>query len=71
MAAILAEARDVMTEKVVTIEPDEEAEALASLMVKGKANPIPVVEAGRLVGIVSRADVIRLMAQDLNSPERS
>lgn len=54
-------ARDVMSEKIVTIGPDEEAEALATLMVKSGANPIPVVENGRLVGIVSRADLLRLM----------
>ena len=62
-------ARDVMTEKVVTIGPDADAEAVATLMVRRKVNPIPVVEAGRLVGIVSRADVVRLMAQELEPAE--
>jgi len=60
-----ASARDVMTEKVVTIGPDADAEAVATLMVRRKVNPIPVVEAGRLAGIVSRADVVRLMAREL------
>jgi len=57
------QARDVMSEKLVTIGPDEEAEALAALMLKTRANPIPVVDAGRLVGIVSRADLLRLMGR--------
>ena len=61
-------ARDVMTEDVVTIGPDEEVETLAALMVKRRVNPVPVVEAGRLVGVVSRADVIRLMARDDDWP---
>jgi CBS domain-containing protein len=56
-------ARDVMSEEVVTIAPEEDAEALAALMMKTRANPIPVVEGGRLVGIVSRADLLRLMAR--------
>jgi CBS domain-containing protein len=60
-------ARDVMTEKVVTIGPDEELEGLAELMVKRRVNPVPVVENGRLVGIVSRSDIIRMMARDLES----
>ncbi|MGD8897667.1 MAG: CBS domain-containing protein [Acidobacteriota bacterium] len=59
--------RDVMTEKVVTIGPDEELEALADLMVKRRVNPVPVVEGERLVGIVSRSDIIRMMARDLES----
>jgi CBS domain-containing protein len=44
-------------------------EALAALMVKRRVNPVPVVEAGRLVGVVSRADVIQLMARDDDWPE--
>jgi CBS domain-containing protein len=62
-------ARDVMTEKVVTIGPDEELEGLAELMVKRRVNPVPVVENGRLVGIVSRSDIIRMMARDLESTD--
>ena len=59
------EARDVMSEEVVTIAPDADGEALAALFVKSRANPIPVVEDGRLVGIVSRADLLRLMAREI------
>lgn len=64
-------ARDVMTPGVVTISPEVEVETLATLMVKRKVNPVPVVEDGRLVGVVSRADVIRLMARDDGWPESS
>lgn len=61
------EVRDVMTREVLTIGPDEELETLAEMMVRRRVNPIPVVDVGRLVGIVSRADVIRTMARDLES----
>jgi CBS domain-containing protein len=57
-------AADVMTEEVVVTSPDAELEDLAALMVKQGVNPIPVVDDGRLVGIISRYDVIRLMATD-------
>ena len=62
-------ARDVMTEDVVTIGPDEELEALAELMVKQRVNPVPVVEKGRLVGIVGRSDIIGMMAHDLDATD--
>jgi CBS domain-containing protein len=55
-------AADIMTESVVTIRPEAEAEELAELMVKRRVNPIPVVQDDVLVGIVSRADLIRMMA---------
>lgn len=58
------EARDVMTEDVITIGPDEGVEALAQIMVKRRLNLVPVIEGGRLVGVVSRADVIRWMTRD-------
>jgi len=58
------EARDVMTEDVLTIGADEDVEALAKLMVKNRVNLVPVVEGGRLAGVVSRADVIRWMTKD-------
>jgi CBS domain-containing protein len=57
-------AQEVMTESVETIGPDEDLETLAELMVKRRVNPVPVVEHGRLVGIVSRSDIIRMMARE-------
>jgi CBS domain-containing protein len=59
----------MMTEDVVTISPDAEMQDLADLMVKRRVNPVPVVENEVLVGIVSRADLIRMMAHELESEE--
>jgi CBS domain-containing protein len=52
-------ARDIMTENVKTITADAEVEDLATLMVEEKANPVPVLDAGRLVGIISHTDLIQ------------
>lgn len=57
-------AKDLMTEEVLTVGPEQDVETLAALMVKERVNPIPVVEDGRLIGVVSRADVVRWMARD-------
>ena len=60
------EVRDVMTEKVITIGPDASIEELAELMVQQRVNPVPVVDAAEcLIGIVSRADLIDMMAAQL------
>jgi CBS domain-containing protein len=56
-------AKDVMTEEVLTVGPDEDVETLASILVRNGINMVPVVEAGRLAGVVSRADVIRWMTR--------
>lgn len=62
-------AADIMTEKVYTISPDAELEDLATLMVDRRANPIPVVENGRLVGIVSYHDLLQVLERP--GPEES
>ncbi len=58
-------ARDLMSGPVVTISQDASAQELATLMVKKNINPVPVVDAqGALVGIISRADLVRLMVAE-------
>ena len=62
-------AREIMSSPALTVTPEATLEELAELMVERRMNPIPVVEADRLVGIVSRSDIIRLMAQDFSGEE--
>ena len=62
-------AADIMTAEVVAIGPDDTVEDLAELMVKRRLNPVPVVENGSLVGIVSRADLICMMAHEFGTEE--
>jgi len=52
-------AEDVMTEPVVTILPGMPVEEIAHLMAERHIKRMPVVESGKLVGIVSRGDVLR------------
>ncbi len=61
-------AKEIMTKKVVTISPDADLEELATLMVERKVNPVPVVDDGALLGIVSQADVLRVI-EELEKPE--
>lgn len=62
------QAEDIMSHDVVTIGPEDSVESLTELMVRRRVNPVPVVEGGRLVGIVSRADLIDMMAAEMNPP---
>jgi CBS domain-containing protein len=49
---------DVMTERVTTVTPQTPISDLVALMETKRVKRLPVVEQGRLVGIVSRADVM-------------
>ena len=56
--AIGATAADVMTEEPITIEPDATVAAAGWLIARYKHNRLPVVEHGRLIGVVTRLDVL-------------
>ncbi len=50
-------ARDVMTKRVHTVPPDASAIHAGSMMNARQVKQLPVVDAGRLVGIVSYTDI--------------
>jgi predicted transcriptional regulator len=52
-------AEDVMSAPVITILPGMPVEEIAHLMAERQIKRVPVVEHGKLVGIVSRGDVLR------------
>lgn len=52
-------ARDLMTSPVITIGPTALVADAAALMTRDRINRLPVVEDGKLVGIVTRADLVR------------
>ena len=53
-------ARDVMTDRVVTAAPGENIRSVARRMLDLEVKRLPVVEHGRLVGIISRQDLLRI-----------
>lgn len=55
--------RDIMTKTVHAISPDDSLEKASGIMVKHKINRLPVIENGRLVGIVARSDIIRGLSE--------
>lgn len=52
-------ARDIMTMPVKTVNADDDLEAVATLMVESKANPVPVLADGALIGIIGHSDLIQ------------
>ena len=59
--AVAAVVRDVMATDPVTCAPDDSLERAATLMHERKVSRLPVVDAGRLVGIVARGDLLRAL----------
>jgi len=62
--ATAALARDLMTEDPVTIEPTASVHEAARTISTSKHNRLPVVEHGRLVGVVTRVDVLEALVRE-------
>ena len=59
---------DVMTPEPVTIGSAATVEEAATAMHDERVSRLPVVDAGRLVGIVSRTDILRAILSDDAAP---
>jgi len=55
-------ARAIMSTPVVVIGEDTDASEIARLVTARRIKRVPVVRDGRIVGIVSRADLVRVLA---------
>jgi CBS domain-containing membrane protein len=62
--------RDVMTKKVITIGPDDDLRDAAALMIDEKIGCLPVIQAKRLVGIITEADFLTLAWDETRSVHR-
>jgi acetoin utilization protein AcuB len=62
---------EIMTRAVITIEPSAPVEDAAQLMLAEKISALPVTQGGRLVGIVTETDVVRLFVRALGASEPS
>ena len=52
----------IMSKKVISVVEDTPVEEIAQLMTKHKIKRLPVMNGGKVVGIVSRADIVNAIA---------
>lgn len=63
-------ARKAMTSPAITVAPYESVAQAARIMCERRVNRLPVVKDGRLVGIVTRADLVRAFTRTDAEVER-
>jgi CBS domain-containing protein len=61
--AVAAKVRDLMTPDPITVEPDLTIDQAGRVIVERDHNRLPVVEHGRLVGILTRVDVLEALTR--------
>lgn len=57
--------QDVMTRNVATVPPTETVARTMALMTRGRYRHLPVVEGGRLVGMVSIGDLVHHRVKEM------
>lgn len=58
--------RDIMPRKMVTISESDRLSTVEDIMTLGHVRHMPVVHAGKLVGVVSERDLLRASLSNLN-----
>jgi CBS domain-containing protein len=55
---------DVYSQDLISVEPDKDLAEALGLMARHQVRRLPVVEDGRLVGIVAQADIALILSDD-------
>lgn len=53
----------IMKKGVKTVGPDDQVKAVIDIVASGMINRVPVIKDGKLIGIVSRGDIIKGISQ--------
>lgn len=63
--AVAATVGEVMTEDLTTVDANDTAEHAATLMSRKKLKRFPVMDGGDLVGMLTMADIVKLISRDV------
>jgi len=56
--------RDIMTEKVIYVQPDQKIDECMALMTEKRIRHLPVLNGGKLVGMISIGDVVKAVISE-------
>src|SRR5918912_2020997 len=61
---------EIMTTFVATCTPTDSVDSLSALMTKNRVRHVPVIDNGRLAGIVSIGDVVKTRMEELEAEQQ-
>ncbi len=64
------EVADIMTTDVIVAVPDDDLDYVMSVMTNNKVRHLPIVDGGRLAGIVSMGDVVNEVRRSVEAENR-
>ncbi|HEV8681427.1 MAG TPA: CBS domain-containing protein [Actinomycetota bacterium] len=63
--------KDIMSVRVITVTPQTPIKEVATLLVEQRVSGVPVVDGGRVIGIVSESDILPLREEKPARPVRT
>lgn len=70
-SALEAPVSEVMTRKVVTCKETDTVAELMEMMTTGKFRHLPVIDSGKVVGLISIGDVVKRRVQEYESEQEA
>lgn len=61
---------EIMTTTVATCAPGDSVDSLSALMTRNRVRHVPVMDGGRLAGIVSIGDVVKTRMEELEAEQQ-
>lgn len=55
---------EICTKKVITVDPETPLEEIATIMTEKKIHLIPVIQEGKIIGIIGKKDIIKSAAAE-------
>ena len=62
--------KDVMTREIIVASPDDDVEEAEKTMTKNRIRHLPIVETGKIAGIISIGDLVKAQLKDLHVENR-
>lgn len=63
--------KDVMTKKVITVDADTPIEEAARIMADKKIGGLPVVSAGKIVGMITETDLFKILLELMGARQKA
>lgn len=67
IACMQKQAKDLMTASVIGCKPDETSHSVLERMTDGRFRHMPVIEDGRMVGVISIGDVVKARISEIQT----
>ncbi len=55
---------EIMTKEVIVVQPEQSVDEVMQLMTRGRIRHLPVIEEGKLIGLISIGDIVKTLISD-------